>query len=46
MASSDWLLAQLPNAQREVFGQSGHCPMWEEPDRFNGAVAAWVAGLG
>jgi pimeloyl-ACP methyl ester carboxylesterase len=46
MASSDWLLAQLPNAQREVFEHSGHCPMWEEAARFNGVIAEWVAGLG
>jgi non-heme chloroperoxidase len=45
MASSDWLLGQLPNARREVFEQSGHCPMWEEPDRFNAVVTEWVARL-
>ena len=29
-----------------MFEHSGHCPMWEEPDRFNQVVGDWVATLG
>jgi pimeloyl-ACP methyl ester carboxylesterase len=28
-----------------IFERSGHCPMLEEPERFNEVVAAFVAGL-
>ena len=45
VASSEWLLDNLPNAQRELFESSGHCPMWEEPDRFNAVLTAWAAAL-
>ena len=45
VTSSDWLLEQLPHAQRELFESSGHCPMWEEPDRFNAVLTEWVATL-
>jgi len=45
VASSEWLLGQLPHATREIFEESGHCPMWEEPDAFNATLTAWAAGL-
>ena len=28
-----------------VFEQSGHCPMWEEPERFNQVVGDWISEL-
>lgn len=45
LAAADWLLGQLPSAELHVFETSGHCPMWEEADRFNSLVASWIAGL-
>ena len=45
LASSDWLLDNLPNATREIFEQSGHCPMWEEPEAFNATLTRWAAQL-
>ena len=42
-ASGEWLAKALPDAEYVLFGDSGHCPMWEEPDRFNQLVASWVA---
>ena len=41
-ASGTWLAENLPSSELHVFEDSGHCPMWEEPERFN----ALVAGLG
>jgi pimeloyl-ACP methyl ester carboxylesterase len=28
-----------------LFERSGHCPMWEEPDRFNEVVGDWIEKL-
>ena len=42
LASGEWLLAHLPDAEYLLFADSGHCPMWEEPDRFNAVVTEWV----
>ena len=44
-ASGTWLAEHLPSGELHVFEDSGHCPMWEEHERFNGLVAEWVAGL-
>ena len=44
-ASGTWLAAHLPDAELHVFEDSGHCPMWEEPERFNALVTEWVGGL-
>ncbi|MBK9740487.1 MAG: alpha/beta hydrolase [Actinobacteria bacterium] len=46
LAAADWLAATLPQADLHVFDASGHCPMWEEPDRFNALARSWVAALG
>ena len=32
-----------PPADLRIFEHSGHCPMWEEPDRFNQVVGDWIA---
>jgi pimeloyl-ACP methyl ester carboxylesterase len=37
---------RLPNAELVVFEHSGHCPMFEEPEAFNAAVARFVAATG
>ncbi|WP_099020533.1 alpha/beta fold hydrolase [Mycolicibacterium palauense] len=43
LASAQWLSNALGDAELHVFDDSGHCPMWEEPERFNELVADWVA---
>jgi pimeloyl-ACP methyl ester carboxylesterase len=45
VAGGEWLAAHQP-AELVVFERSGHCPMWEEPDRFNQVVADFVSTLG
>jgi pimeloyl-ACP methyl ester carboxylesterase len=40
-----WLEQTQPAAELVVFSQSGHCPMWEEPERFNQVVGDWIEGL-
>ncbi|MFC7173663.1 alpha/beta fold hydrolase [Haloplanus litoreus] len=35
---------EIPDATHVPFEESGHCPFWEEPDRFNEEVAAFVDG--
>ena len=42
-ASADWLHEALPSSRLEVFDDSGHCPMWEEPQKFNALVTEWAA---
>ena len=34
-----------PAAELVVFAESGHCPMWEEPERFNQVVGDWIEAL-
>ena len=45
-ANGPWLQAAQPSAELVVFEESGHCPMWEEPERFNRVVGDWIAALG
>lgn len=42
MAAGEWLAARQP-AELHVFEHSGHCPMWEEPERWNRVVGDWIA---
>ena len=42
-AGGTWLQKTQPAAKLVVFEQSGHCPMWEEPERFNQVVGDWIA---
>jgi len=44
-ANGPWLQSTQPQAELVVFEQSGHCPMWEEPDRFNAVVGDWIEAL-
>jgi non-heme chloroperoxidase len=44
-AGGTWLQETRPAAELVVFEQSGHCPMWEEPERFNQVVGDWIAAL-
>jgi pimeloyl-ACP methyl ester carboxylesterase len=43
LASKDWLVKHLPEVESVVFDNSGHCPMWEEPERFNQLVDDWMS---
>jgi non-heme chloroperoxidase len=45
-ASGTWLDANIRDSTLHVFEDSGHCPMWEEAERFNALVTEWVGGLG
>jgi pimeloyl-ACP methyl ester carboxylesterase len=45
-AGGRWLAETQPAAELVVFADSGHCPMWEEPERFNRVVRDWIAALG
>ena len=44
VAAGDWLAANT-GAELVMFERSGHCPMWEEPERFNRVVGDWIAAL-
>ena len=37
-----WLASELPEAEHVPFEESGHCPFWEEPEKFNEQIAAFV----
>lgn len=41
--NAEFVRAVLPGARIEVFHGSGHCPFWEEPERFNEVVSDFVA---
>ena len=45
LAAADWLHAELPRSELHVFDESGHCPMWEEPEKFNALLTDWAASL-
>lgn len=38
-----WLEDAMPDATHVPFADSGHCPFWEEAERFNEEVARFVA---
>jgi non-heme chloroperoxidase len=33
-----WLAEHVPGTELVIFEDSGHCPMWEEPEKFNQTV--------
>ncbi len=37
-----WLQEQIPGSKLVRFEESGHCPFWEEPEKFNREVADFV----
>jgi non-heme chloroperoxidase len=45
IAAGEWLATTMPNVQLEIFEDSGHMPMWEEPERFNGLITRWIHRL-
>jgi non-heme chloroperoxidase len=44
VAAGTWI-AERTGAELHVFEESGHMPMWEEPERFNELVASWIERL-
>ena len=42
-AMQDELVGLLPNAELTVYQGAGHTPRWEDPQRFAGDLAAFVA---
>jgi pimeloyl-ACP methyl ester carboxylesterase len=45
IAAGEWLRDHVPGAELVLFERSGHCPMLEEPERFNALVTEFAAGL-
>ncbi len=45
LGSGHWLNKHLPNSEFIIFEESGHCPMWEEPTRFNRIIKDWSGTL-
>jgi len=45
LAAGEWMRDHVPRSELVVFEHSGHCPMLEEPARFNELLAAFAAGL-
>jgi non-heme chloroperoxidase len=43
VANAEFVRTMLPGARVEVFHNSGHCPFWEEPDRFNQLLRDFAA---
>ena len=44
--ASAWLAAELPNARRVGFADSGHAPHLEEPDFFNREIEKFADEIG
>jgi len=44
VASGEWLAERIPG-ELVIFERSGHCPMWEEPERFNQVAGDWISRL-
>jgi pimeloyl-ACP methyl ester carboxylesterase len=45
VAAGEWIRDHVPASRLVVFERSGHCPMLEEPERFNELVSEFIAGL-
>ncbi|CAN5481403.1 alpha/beta hydrolase [soil metagenome] len=45
LASGDWLHEKLANSELHIFAESGHCPMWEEPAKFNQLLSGWISSF-
>jgi pimeloyl-ACP methyl ester carboxylesterase len=39
----EWMHERIPDSELVTFAGSGHSPQWEEPEKFNDAVAGFVA---
>jgi pimeloyl-ACP methyl ester carboxylesterase len=40
-----YIAERIPGARLRTFGESSHCPFWEESEAFNAAVAGFAAAL-
>jgi pimeloyl-ACP methyl ester carboxylesterase len=45
IAAAEEVASRTRDARLVVFGESGHCPFLEEPDRFNEVVDGWIRSL-
>ena len=45
VAAGEWIRDHVPGSELVLFERSGHCPMLEEPARFNDVVERFVARL-
>lgn len=45
LEAAQWIEKAMVNARLEVFKESGHCPFFEEPERFNNLVNAFIQDL-
>jgi len=43
LAHGEYLASVIPGSELVVFEESGHVPMWEEPERFNRELRAFAA---
>lgn len=41
--AKDFLVEHLPDHELVVFDDSGHCPMWEEAERFHDVLGEWMS---
>lgn len=39
----EWMHEQIPDSELVMFAESGHSPFWEEPERFNSELTAFVS---
>jgi pimeloyl-ACP methyl ester carboxylesterase len=45
VAAGEYMRDRIPNAELVVFEESNHLPFFEEADRFNEIVDAWIEAL-
>ncbi len=45
VAAGEWLAQHAADFELVVLEESGHMPMWEQPDEFHAAVIPWIAAL-
>lgn len=45
LAHGEYLAGLIPGSELVVFEESGHVPMWEEPERFNRELRAFADGV-
>jgi pimeloyl-ACP methyl ester carboxylesterase len=43
LVHGEYLAKAIPGSELVVFEDSGHAPMWEEPDRFNTELLRFAA---
>ena len=39
----EWMHKQIPDSELVMFAESGHSPFWEEPEKFNTELVAFVS---